>query len=74
MKRLTLFAMALCAFGATAMAQKSIPHAVRTLTEATNRRTEVVLPQIKGFNCYKCDFHIHTSYSDARVNPAGRVI
>jgi predicted metal-dependent phosphoesterase TrpH len=28
---------------------------------------------VKGFNCYKGDFHIHTSYSDGSVNPAGRV-
>lgn len=74
MKRFLTFTLALATVGSVAVAQKSIPHAVRTLTEATNRRTEVVLPQIKGFNCYKCDFHIHTSYSDGRVNPAGRVV
>lgn len=74
MKRFVVFVLALCAFGAVAMAQKSIPHAVRTINEATVRRTEIVLPKVKGFNCYKGDFHIHTSYSDGRVNPAGRVV
>lgn len=56
------------------MAEKKIPHAVRTFNEVSGRRTEIVLPQVKGFNCYKGDFHIHTSYSDGRVNPAGRVV
>ena len=68
---LTLAGVALCF---SASAQKSIPHTVRTFNEVTNRRTEIVLPEVKGFNCYKGDFHIHTSYSDGRVNPAGRVV
>lgn len=74
MKRLIIFALAVFAVGATAVAEKKIPHAVRTFNEVSGRRTEIVLPQVKGFNCYKGDFHIHTSYSDGRVNPAGRVV
>lgn len=74
MKRFLTFTLALAAVGSVAVAQKSIPHAVRTFNEATVRRTEIILPQVKGFNCYKGDFHIHTSYSDGRVNPAGRVV
>lgn len=68
---ITLAGVALCF---SASAQKSIPHAVKTCNEITGRRTEIVLPQVKGFNCYKGDFHVHTSYSDGRVNPAGRVV
>lgn len=74
MKRIVVFALALLTLGATALAQKSIPHSVRTFNGVTPRRTEIVLPQVKGFNCYKADFHIHTSYSDGRVTPAGRVV
>ena len=37
------------------------------------QRTEIILPQVKGYNIYKGDFHIHTNYSDGTVNPAGRV-
>ena len=74
MKRIVVFALALLTLGATAVAQKSIPHSVRTFNGVTPRRTEIVLPQVKGFNCYKADFHIHTSYSDGRVTPAGRVV
>lgn len=53
--------------------QKKIPQAVRTCSEITLRRTEIHLPQVKGYNIYKGDFHVHTSYSDGRVNPAGRI-
>ena len=74
MKRFITFTLALATVGSVAVAQTSIPHAVRVFNEVTPRRTEIVLPQVKGFNCYKGDFHIHTSYSDGRVNPAGRVV
>ena len=53
--------------------KKKIPVSHMTINEATNRRTEIILPQVKGFNCYKADFHVHTSYSDGAVTPAGRV-
>ena len=74
MKRFLTFTLALATVGSVAVAQTNIPHAVRVFNEVTPRRTEIVLPQVKGFNCYKGDFHIHTSYSDGRVNPAGRVV
>lgn len=67
---LSLFVTAIF-FGANA--QEKIVHAHRTCNENYNRRTEIILPQVNGYNIYKGDFHIHTSYSDGRVNPAGRV-
>ena len=72
MKRLIL-SLALCgllAFGAEA--QKPAPHSVRMLKSST-QRTEIILPKVKGYNIYKGDFHIHTSYSDGNTTPAGRV-
>ena len=36
-------------------------------------RTEIILPQVKGYNIYKADFHIHTVYSDGDVSAKGRV-
>ena len=36
-------------------------------------RTEIILPQIKGYNLYKGDFHVHTIYSDGDVTPRERV-
>ena len=58
----------------TATAQEKIPHVFRTNAEDYNRRTKIVLPQVKGYNIYKGDFHIHTMYSDGRITPAGRVV
>ena len=57
-----------------ASAQPKIPYGHRTHTSTTSRRTEIILPQVKGLNCYKADFHVHTSYSDGQVSPAGREI
>ena len=73
MKRLflTLLAAGLCIVSADA--QKKIPHAARLDREAKSARTEIILPQVKGFNCYKGDFHVHTTYSDGSVSPGGRV-
>ena len=74
MKRLFLvFALAgLCISSAEAQ-QKKIPISHSTCNESTVRRTEIILPKVKGFNCYKADLHVHTSYSDGVVTPAGRV-
>ena len=73
MKRGTILALfvGIIFFGANA--QEKIVHTHRTSYEIYNRRIEIILPQVKGYNVYKGDFHIHTSYSDGRVNPAGRV-
>lgn len=71
-KFLILFLSAALAVS-TAEAQKKLPVVHNTLKGATNARTAIILPEIKGFKCYKADFHIHTTYSDGSVNPAGRV-
>ena len=68
---LLLFA-SLCVF--TADAQKKIPHTYRPFGRQATERKEIILPQVNGYNIYKADFHIHTSYSDGRVNPDGRVL
>lgn len=36
-------------------------------------RTEIVLPQVNGYNVYKADLHLHTIYSDGDVTPEYRV-
>ena len=73
MKRLLLI-LAASGLIATATAQKKIPVSYNTCAESWNRRTEIITPQVKGFNCYKADLHVHTSYSDGCVNPSGRVM
>lgn len=74
MKRflLALTFVALCA--STANAQKPIPHTVRLTKKASPQRTEIILPQVRGYNSYKGDFHTHTTYSDGNVSPSARVI
>ena len=67
---LLLFA-SLCIFSVDA--QKKIPHNFRPFGTQPSKRTEIILPQVNGYNIYKGDFHIHTSYSDGRVTPGGRV-
>lgn len=67
---LLLGASVVCAQSATS----KIPHTHSTRKVAVSKRTEIIVPQVNGYNCYKGDFHIHTTYSDGRVNPAGRVI
>ena len=73
MKRilLTLAIVAFCC--ASAGAQKKIPDVHKTFNEQGYRRTEIILPQVKGFNCYKADFHVHTIYSDGELTPRQRV-
>ena len=76
MKRLaiSILFVGLCLASINAQPKKSsTPHAVSTCREVTARRTEIYFPQVNGYNVYKGDFHVHTSYSDGRVNPAGRV-
>lgn len=38
-----------------------------------NSRTEYIIPDILGFQTLKCDFHMHTIYSDGEVLPLVRV-
>lgn len=74
MKKLLLSLMLASMLVFNADAQKKIPHAVRTTSEVHPHRTEIIIPKVNGFNVYKGDFHMHTTYSDGRVSPAGRVI
>lgn len=37
-------------------------------------RTEIVLPQVNGYNVYKADLHTHTVFSDGNVLPKYRIM
>ena len=56
-----------------AHAQKEIPDVHKTCEEQRYRRTEIILPKVCGFNCYKADLHVHTIYSDGDITPRQRV-
>lgn len=49
------------------------PHASIKMYSNAPIRTEFVLPQIDGLNCYTADLHVHTFFSDGEVSPAERV-
>ena len=53
---------------------KKVPHSARLSNNVPARRTEIILPSVNGFNCYKGDFHIHTSFSDGNVTPGARIL
>lgn len=38
-----------------------------------NGRTEIIIPQVNGYNVYKADLHVHTICSDGRMTPGHRV-
>lgn len=74
-KFLLILALAgLCFGNADAQTAKKIPHSHRLSNNSVARRTEIILPKVNGFNCYKGDFHIHTSYSDGNLTPNARII
>ncbi|MBQ5647631.1 MAG: histidinol-phosphatase [Alistipes sp.] len=75
MKRflILLALVGLCAFNAKAQKETKIPDVHSTLPEQQKRRTEIILPQVKGYNCYKADLHVHTIYSDGEITPRQRV-
>ena len=77
MKRLFFAIVALC-FGASASMAQVIQTPVKwktsiSLYDRTVPRTEIILPQVKGYNIYKGDFHVHTIYSDGDVTPRERM-
>lgn len=74
MKKFVILLMLAVLCIVNADAQKKIPHTHKTLKKSVPARTEIILPQVNGFNCYKGDFHTHTSYSDGSVTPDGRVV
>ena len=51
-----------------------VTHARRMYNLVNNlNRTEIVTPQVNGYNVYKADLHIHTLFSDGDVTPALRI-
>ena len=57
----------------SADAQKKIPDTHRTCNLPKYTRTDIILPVVKGYNCYKADLHVHTIFSDGNLSPDERV-
>lgn len=67
-----IFLLLFCTGNAVIYAQKS-GTIVMDEVERTPVRREIVLPDIPGYKTLKCDFHIHTVFSDGVVWPTLRV-
>ena len=77
MKKL-IFALAAAAVALTSSAQHyytnaNNPEMLHIGTPRTQQRTNIVIPQINGYNVYKADLHTHTIYSDAHVSMTVRL-
>lgn len=71
MKTFRLLVVMLTAASFTASAQlSSVRH---TFKKSSLERTEIILPQVRGYNIYTADLHTHTIYSDGDITPALRV-
>lgn len=57
-----------------AQAQESgLPKQIKIGKERVKARKEIRMPQIDGYKLLKCDFHIHTMFSDGIVWPTLRI-
>ncbi len=70
--KLTALFLFMCSAGITCIAQDmnniQFPH-----MQKTSARKEIKIPNIEGYQTLKCDFHIHTIFSDGVVWPTVRV-
>lgn len=53
--------------------EPTLPKQIKVGKERVKARKEIRLPQIDGYQLLKCDFHIHTMFSDGIVWPTLRV-
>lgn len=78
MKKILSVALATIA-AISASAQMTYPDAVNkdinrhSVRYSRGARTEIVLPQVNGYNIYKADLHTHSAFSDGSVLPEYRV-
>ena len=73
MKRIFIVALsAIFAFG-LANAQTKSYKFTEKLYNKVPFRTQIVLPQVDGLNCYTADLHAHSIFSDAEITPEERV-
>lgn len=53
--------------------ENNLPKEIKVGTERIKARKEIKMPQIPGYTILKCDFHMHTIFSDGIVWPTLRV-
>ena len=68
-----LFCIAAGLVALTASAQYTHPDNINkdmlrhTLRSESKSRTEIIIPQVNGYNVYKADLHTHTIFSDGQA-------
>lgn len=72
MNRLTFFLMLCCGLSAQAQLKNNDVYEV-TEMDKSGVRNEIRIPDFDGYKTLKCDFHIHTVFSDGLVWPNIRV-
>lgn len=71
--RLIISALILCSqFGVYAQ-EGNLPKQIKVGVEKVKVRKEINMPDIDGYKLLKCDFHIHSIFSDGIVWPSLRV-
>lgn len=76
MKKLFLLAFLFAAVvpaGAQWAHQPSNENSSRLDHSYSPTRTEIIIPQVSGYNVIKVDLHVHTVYSDGNMSPKYRV-
>ena len=73
MKRTLLLSLLAVMSMANVVAQPSVPDVHLTSKVAVPHRTEIILPQVNGYTCYKADLHTHTMFSDGDLTPRQRI-
>lgn len=73
MKAVVIALTVLLAGGAVQAQDTALPKQIKVGKERVKARKEIRLPQIDGYQLLKCDFHIHTMFSDGIVWPTLRV-
>lgn len=68
-----LIALSFMAVSVCSHAQEALPKQIKVGKERVKARKEIRLPEIDGYNLLKCDFHIHTIFSDGIVWPTLRI-
>lgn len=70
---MTVALAAACWSGMSAQQTQELPDRIKMGQERVKVRHDIRLPQIDGYELLKCDFHIHTVFSDGIVWPSLRV-
>lgn len=72
-KNMLAVAALLCSSICAVAQENSLPKEIKVGQERMKARKEIRMPKIDGYQLLKCDFHIHTMFSDGIVWPTLRV-